>query len=158
MKEEAVMKTTISKCGFSAFVLCLAVVVPSAVHAAGGTKTPKPLRTSEVVDMYFDKTWKWETGGGRFIADGRKFVAATEEKGKKSIGEGRWTVDANGTLCMRATWKSAAGNALARCSTSASRAGHGTCSGTTRHALAMSSSNSSARTMSRRRSPLTTRR
>ena len=107
------MKTTISKCGFSAFVLCLAVVAPSAVHAAGGTKTPKPLRTSEVVDMYFDKTWKWDTGGGRFIADGRKFIAATEEKGKKSIGEGRWTVDANGTLCMRATWKSAAGNGKA---------------------------------------------
>ena len=107
------MKTTISKCGFSAFVLCLAVVLPSAVHAAGGTKTPKPLRTSEVVKMYFDKTWKWETGGGRFIAEDRKFIAATQEKGQKSTGKGRWTVDANGTLCMRATWKSAAGKGKA---------------------------------------------
>lgn len=107
------MTTTISKCGFSAFVLCLAVIAPNAVHAAGGTKTPKPLRTSEVVGMYFDKTWKWDSGGGRFIADGRKFIAATQEKGQKSIGQGRWTVDSKGTLCMRATWKSGAGKGKA---------------------------------------------
>lgn len=63
--------------------------------------------------MYFDRTWKWSTGGGRFIADGRKFIALTEEKGKKSVGDGRWTVDSKGTLCIRATWKADAGSGKA---------------------------------------------
>jgi hypothetical protein len=91
----------------SVLVLCGVFLSPQGAAAASKmTVNPKPISTAEVVRMYQDKTWTWATGGGRFLSENRKFVAVTEENGKQSLGEGKWTVDDRGTLCMRATWSS----------------------------------------------------
>ena len=92
----------------SALVLCLALCAPQVSWAQSATKpmkTPKPLTAGELYTIYHDKTWKWPTGGGRFMSEGRKFVAVTESNGTSSLGEGTWTIDGKGMMCMRGKWK-----------------------------------------------------
>jgi hypothetical protein len=109
-------KTFNNKCKISAFILCVALFTPQPGFAQKATrlsKTPAPLTAEEVVAIYRNKTWNWPTGGGRFIGEGRRFIAVTGENGKQSLGEGTWTVDDKGRMCMRATWKTGAVSAKA---------------------------------------------
>lgn len=99
------MKTIIKNLRLPVLLLSLSMLTPSLALAAKEVrKSPQLLSASEVVDMYKDKTWRWPTGGGRFDSQGRRFTAMTEENGKKSIGEGTWSVDSLGKMCMNATW------------------------------------------------------
>ncbi|PDS80905.1 DUF995 domain-containing protein [Rhizobium sp. L43] len=91
--------------------LCLPVAALGA--EAAGKDAPTPLSAYELYRIYGDKTWTWDTGGGRFFDEGRRFVAWTDNKGKQSFAEGRWVVDDLGQLCMRATWTNAEGAARA---------------------------------------------
>ncbi|ANM08528.1 MULTISPECIES: DUF995 domain-containing protein [unclassified Rhizobium] len=97
--------------------LALGLCLPLAAHGAeaAGKKpaTPTPLSAYELYRIYGDKTWVWNTGGGRFSDDGRRFVAWVNDKGKQSFAEGKWVVDDLGQLCMRATWTNAEGAARA---------------------------------------------
>ncbi|NEJ74608.1 DUF995 domain-containing protein [Rhizobium phaseoli] len=97
--------------------LALSLCLPIAAHgaeAAGKTaRATVPLSAYELYRIYGDKTWVWNTGGGRFVDDGRRFVAWTDDKGKQSFAEGTWVVDDLGQLCMRATWTNAEGAARA---------------------------------------------
>ncbi|AHG47540.1 hypothetical protein RLEG12_31660 [Rhizobium leguminosarum bv. trifolii CB782] len=97
--------------------LALSLCLPMAAHGAeaAGKKAPAPtpLSAYELYRLYGDKTWIWNTGGGRFSDDGRRFVAWVNDKGKQSFAEGRWVVDDLGQLCMRATWTNAEGAARA---------------------------------------------
>ncbi|MBX5171587.1 DUF995 domain-containing protein [Rhizobium sp. NZLR1b] len=95
--------------------LALSLYLPVAAHCAeaAGKKAPTPLSAYELYRIYGDKTWIWNTGGGRFVDDGRRFVAWTNDKGKQSFAEGTWVVDDLGQLCMRATWTNAEGAARA---------------------------------------------
>ncbi|EJT03298.1 DUF995 domain-containing protein [Rhizobium sp. CCGE 510] len=96
-----------------ALSLCLPMAAQGA-EAAGKTEpTATPLSAYELYRIYGDKTWIWNTGAGRFVDDGRRFVAWTDDKGKQSFAEGRWVVDDLGQLCMRATWTNAEGAARA---------------------------------------------
>lgn len=85
--------------------LALSLCLPVAAHGAEVAKqqAPTPLSAYELYRIYGDKTWTWNTGGGRFSDDGRRFVAWSNDKGKPSFAEGRWVVDDLGQLCMRAT-------------------------------------------------------
>jgi hypothetical protein len=69
-----------------------------------------PVSASELKAIYGDKTWLWKTGAGRFDTRDDQFSAFTREPGKESIGVGRWDVDDNGKLCIRATWYAASGD------------------------------------------------
>lgn len=94
--------------GATGIALCLALCLPM---TAAADKQPKqqnavPLTAGELYQIYHDKTWVWGTGGGRFDADGRRFVAFTNDKGVQYFAEGTWTADDFGQLCMRATWTS----------------------------------------------------
>ncbi|MDC7746185.1 DUF995 domain-containing protein [Rhizobium binxianense] len=95
--------------------LALSLCLPVAAQGAEvvGEKAPTPLSAYELYRIYGDKTWTWDTGGGRFFDEGRRFVAWTDNKGKQSFAEGRWVVDDLGQLCMRATWTNAEGAARA---------------------------------------------
>ncbi|RCW21087.1 MULTISPECIES: DUF995 domain-containing protein [Ciceribacter] len=95
----------------TAACLLLGLVSPFAVSA--GERAPKmkvePLTARELTQIYGDKTWTWNTGGGRFNGRQHGFVAWTNEKNKPSFGEGRWAVDDNGKLCIFAKWTAADG-------------------------------------------------
>ncbi|MBY3223691.1 DUF995 domain-containing protein [Rhizobium sp. 25PS6] len=95
--------------------LALSLCLPVAAHGAEVAKkdAPTPLSAYELYRIYGDKTWTWNTGGGRFFDDGRRFVAWSNDKGQPSFAEGRWVVDDLGQLCMRATWTNAEGAARA---------------------------------------------
>ena len=95
--------------------LALSLCLPLAAQAAEIAKKnePTPLSAYELYRIYGDRTWTWDTGGGRFIEDGRRFVAWVNDKGKQSFAEGKWVVDDLGQLCMRATWTNAEGAARA---------------------------------------------
>lgn len=96
--------------------LALGLCLPLAAQGAETAEkkiAPTPLSAFELYRIYGDKTWVWNTGGGRFFDDGRRFVAWTNDKGKQSFAEGRWVVDDLGQLCMRATWTNAEGAARA---------------------------------------------
>ncbi|WP_313614459.1 DUF995 domain-containing protein [Agrobacterium sp.] len=96
-------------------LLSLSMLAPHTAFAVKEVKkSPQLLSASEVVDMYKDKTWRWPSGGGRFDSEGRRFTAMTEENGKKSIGEGTWSVDNLGKMCMKATWTTDGMSAKAR--------------------------------------------
>ncbi|MBX4959135.1 DUF995 domain-containing protein [Rhizobium lentis] len=94
-----------------AFSLCLPLAAQGA-EAARKT-APTPLSAYELYRIYGDRTWTWDTGGGRFFEEGRRFVAWVNDKGKQSFAEGKWVVDDLGQLCMRATWTNAEGAARA---------------------------------------------
>ncbi|RFC00125.1 hypothetical protein B5K11_00075 [Rhizobium leguminosarum bv. trifolii] len=96
-----------------ALSLCLPLAAHGAETAANKPATPTPLSAYELYRIYGDKTWVWNTGGGRFSDDGRRFVAWVNDKGKQSFAEGKWVVDDLGQLCMRATWTNAEGAARA---------------------------------------------
>ncbi|MBX4933095.1 DUF995 domain-containing protein [Rhizobium bangladeshense] len=95
--------------------LALSLFLPLAAQAAEAAKkkAPTPLSAYELYRIYADRTWTWDTGGGRFFEDGRRFVAWVTDKGKQSFAEGKWVVDDLGQLCMRATWTNAEGAARA---------------------------------------------
>jgi hypothetical protein len=65
----------------------------------------EPIGAGELAAIFGDKTWQWKAGGGRFFAEGRRFVAYSEEGDKPTIAEGRWRVT-DGRLCLVARWKS----------------------------------------------------
>jgi hypothetical protein len=73
----------------------------------------KPILAGELVEIFGDKTWQWKAGGGRFIAEGRRFVAYSEEGDNPTIAEGRWRVT-DGRLCLVARWKTKDANARNR--------------------------------------------
>lgn len=101
-------------CGAAlALSLCLPVAAQCAEAAGKMAPAPTPLSAYELYRIYGDKTWVWNTGGGRFLDDGRRFVAWVNDKGKQSFAEGKWVVDDLGQLCMRATWTNAEGAARA---------------------------------------------
>lgn len=83
--------------------LALSLCLPMVAHGAEVAKkdAPTPLSAYELYRIYGDKTWTWNTGGGRFFDEGRRFVAWSNDKGKPSFAEGRWVVDDLGQLCMR---------------------------------------------------------
>lgn len=109
------MKTITKKFRLPVLLLSLSMLAPNTMLAAKDVrKSPQLLSASEVVEMYKDKTWRWPSGGGRFDSQGRRFTAMTEENGKKSIGEGTWTVDKLGKMCMNATWSTGGTAAKAR--------------------------------------------
>ncbi|MBB3388498.1 hypothetical protein FHT82_001221 [Rhizobium sp. BK275] len=98
-----------------ALALCLSLILPMNAHAVEQKKaaTPTPLNAGELYAIYADKTWTWDTGGGRFIGEDRRFVAWVNDGGKQSFAEGRWVVDDLGQMCMRATWTNNEGAARA---------------------------------------------
>ena len=63
----------------------------------------KLMSALQVRRLFLGKTWLWPDGAGYF-ADDSKFAAWSGAGDKAVYGEGRWTVSAFGTLCMRATW------------------------------------------------------
>jgi hypothetical protein len=90
-------------------LLCLALGMPIGAQAEAARKgarqaKPQPLSAHELYMLYRDKTWTWDTGGGRFFDDGRRLVAWVNDKNTQYVAEGRWTVDNYGQLCMRAIW------------------------------------------------------
>lgn len=91
---------------------CLTVIfsalAPRPTEAATKALQITPLTANELKALYADKTWLWKTGGGRFVANGQRFESYVREKGKTSIGTGRWSVDDNGKLCILARWTSRA--------------------------------------------------
>ncbi len=96
-----------------ALALCLGLVFPMSALAVEQKKAPAPLNAGELYAIYADRTWTWDTGGGRFIGEGRRFVAWVNDGGKQSFAEGRWFVDDFGQMCMRATWTNNEGAARA---------------------------------------------
>jgi hypothetical protein len=73
----------------------------------------QPISAGELAEIFGDKTWQWEAGGGRFFAEGRRFVAYSEEGDKPTVAEGRWRVT-EGRLCLVARWKTKDANARNR--------------------------------------------
>ncbi|WP_455273830.1 DUF995 domain-containing protein [Rhizobium herbae] len=76
-------------------------------------KKTVPLTAHELRVIYSDKTWKWSTGGARFIGEGRRLIAVSEKPGKATFAEGRWRLDNNGNLCLVAVWVTQEGSAPA---------------------------------------------
>lgn len=95
-------------------VLAVLAVICLSDASAAQNRAPKvkaePLTAFELYEIYKDKTWVWNTGGGRFNADGRTLVAWVNDGGKQSFAEGRWVINDLGQLCMRGTWTNAEGS------------------------------------------------
>ena len=103
-----IKKTNVS--GGVASLLALLLLSPIGAMAAGPAgKHTDPLTAKELNELYSDRTWVWKTGGGRFNAEKYRFLAYVKEKGAESYGQGRWDVDDNGKLCIRAWWHAADG-------------------------------------------------
>lgn len=73
----------------------------------------KPLSAAELLQLFGDKTWKWETGGGYFDLDRRVFRARTADASGESTAKGKWRITDTGKLCFRATWSTDAGKSVA---------------------------------------------
>ena len=76
MREEDKMSMAKRLTG-GALALCLGLILPIGAFAAEKNKAPAPtpLTAAELYMIYADKTWTWNTGGGRFIGEDRRFVA-----------------------------------------------------------------------------------
>lgn len=104
------MKNIMTMAGAVAPLLALLLLPPVPATAAGPAgKYTEPLTAKELRSLYADRTWVWNTGGGRFNAQDARFVAYVRDKGAESYGLGRWDVDDNGKLCIRAKWYAADG-------------------------------------------------
>ena len=64
-----------------------------------------PVPPRELKQIYDNKTWQWQVGGGRFSEANRSFVAWSSTDGVDTYGTGHWELTNSGKLCMVATWK-----------------------------------------------------
>lgn len=94
--------------------LAMLSLLATAAQAEYLPKNTVPLTAKEMRKIYANKTWQWESGGGRFIAKKRRFLAYSEEGGVPTFAEGSWEVNNEGRLCMVAVWVSREGKAPAR--------------------------------------------
>lgn len=88
--------------GVSVMFAGFAVAAPEAPNP-----NAKPLSAAELLQLFGDKTWKWETGGGFFDVDRRVFRARTVDATGESTARGKWRITDTGKLCFRATWTTA---------------------------------------------------
>lgn len=91
----------------------MALGTASAEASSPRPGSAKPISAAELVAIFRNKTWQWTAGGGRFFAEGRRFVAYSEEGDKPTIAEGRWRVT-DGRLCFVARWMTKDANVPAR--------------------------------------------
>ncbi|RFB79964.1 DUF995 domain-containing protein [Methylovirgula sp. 4M-Z18] len=94
----------------------VAAIVPTAMAAQSETAKAlagKPLTGSELTQLYRNRTWIWDHGGGYFAAKDNTFNAWSGKGSSASYGEGVWFTASGGRLCFDAEWHSAQGNAPA---------------------------------------------
>ncbi|MFZ2102152.1 MAG: DUF995 domain-containing protein [Oricola sp.] len=91
------------------FLLALSAVVSIGAAASAETLPPnaRPVGAVELYMLYKDKTWQWEHGAGRFYAQGRRFLAWSEDEQGKSYADGRFILTDRGRVCMDAAWRGA---------------------------------------------------
>lgn len=96
-----------------ALLSVLAMPFPASAQTKAMRSVVVPVTAAELTSIYGDRTWIWNSGGGRFKTMHKQFSAYTREDGKSSIGQGRWAVDENGKLCIFAKWHASGGAARA---------------------------------------------
>ena len=72
----------------------------AATAAAGRVLTKSELRA-----LFSGRTWYWKDGAAYFRSN-RMFEAWVKGGAETTYGEGSWTVDDDGQLCIRAIWHS----------------------------------------------------
>lgn len=90
----------------------LAAAILSCVGPALAQKTlpaeGRDLTAAELLPLVEERSWQWDDGAGRFLAD-RRFVAFTRGKDGPTYGEGRYRLDNDGRLCLMVKWRNEAG-------------------------------------------------
>ena len=63
-----------------------------------------PVSPYQLLRLYGDRTWQWQSGGVHFFTEGRRFLAYTDDESEKAIGEGRFILTEDGRICLRGEW------------------------------------------------------
>jgi hypothetical protein len=90
-------------------VFVLALPIPVAMAQEKLPAGARPLTAVELYRLVRNKTWKWDTGAGRYFGKDRQFLAWSDGKDGPSYANGRYEVTNRGRLCLVADWHSAAG-------------------------------------------------
>ncbi|WP_201839010.1 DUF995 domain-containing protein [Microvirga zambiensis] len=102
--KESRRQTVIGRVLTAAIFAAAAIAVPS-LSVAQTYELPRMMNSRELLELYGDKTWRWDEGGGYLHRDGR-FTAFVPAKSvaNSTYAEGQWSVNDNGVMCFDATW------------------------------------------------------
>lgn len=86
-----------------------------AIGADGAEASPEELRTQiaeegsaltpyEILLLYRQRSWVWESGAGYFSSPDRRFVAYSQGHSDATVADGRWEILESGAVCIRAEW------------------------------------------------------
>ncbi|HEY9212293.1 MAG TPA: DUF995 domain-containing protein [Ancylobacter sp.] len=99
-----------------AFSASLAVVPYEAAGAQSVTPadaaSAAPLTSSELYQLYSNKSWVWPDGSGYFSSNQRRFIAVAGTGSTASYAVGRWFLSHPGKLCFRARWYARIGHGM----------------------------------------------
>lgn len=91
----------------STLLAAVSLVLASGVGAAHSQQSvpqdAQPLGSSELRELYSDRTWEWEDGAAYFAPDG-DFQAVTA--GGDTEATGSWNTRSGGRVCFRGIWRS----------------------------------------------------
>lgn len=68
--------------------------------------TARIMTTSEIHELYRDRSWQWENGVG-YMGAAQQFSAWSGNEAEKTWAEGRWIITNSGRMCLDATWHTA---------------------------------------------------
>lgn len=94
----------------TAYALAAAMCVMTSVYVAPAVaqvelpKEARPLTAYELLVLFGDKTWLWDSGAVRFFIADRRAVAWVENENGPSVAEGRFRLTDKGRLCIEAKW------------------------------------------------------
>jgi hypothetical protein len=85
------------------------LAAPLTQAMAQGTEPPAEARVmtpAELLQLYQNRSWQWESGAGYMQEEGRRFTAWVDDANGPTWAEGRWVLTDAGRMCMRAVWYS----------------------------------------------------
>ena len=80
------------------------LAISQQTDVANAVKRAKPVPTGQLFDLFVNRTWNWDDGGGFFQAAERKFVGWSGKGAEGNHASGVWYLPGRGRLCMRADW------------------------------------------------------
>ncbi|MDZ5698799.1 DUF995 domain-containing protein [Chelativorans sp. M5D2P16] len=97
--------------GFLTAASCGAAAAPE--DFAEKAEAGSPLSSGELYQIYNNRSWLWDQGGGFFSVKERRFTAWAGSGADASYGIGLWFITEPGKLCFRAKWHAREGAAPA---------------------------------------------
>ncbi len=67
-------------------------------------RNARPPAAWRLLEFYGNRTWQWPSGGARFFAADRRFLAYRDDDAEQAIGAGRFMLTNDGRMCLLGDW------------------------------------------------------